>query len=132
MLKRAKKHGHIRLYSGQHHIQPDRYRTELVVLEDCLAVVCHDVTLKKSWRQRVSVCLVSALVQDYFYNLDILWELLTQSLVFHNSGDASFSTQHIRHFASKKTSMRVDSYVIYKVSSTFVIYNYTFYKWLHC
>ena len=114
MIRRAKRHGHVLLYSCRHHSQPEKRRTDIVMLEDCISIICHDSSLKKSWRQRVSICLVSALIQNYYYDLSSLWELLSRSIVFTGT-DVAFSTQHIIHFRTKVNSQRVESYIIYEV-----------------
>jgi hypothetical protein len=85
-LRHKKASGHIVLYSCRHHARPDSAYTEILLLEDSLAVIYHDSRLRSSRRQRVSFALVSALIQTYYFNLDILWELVARSVTFTGVG----------------------------------------------
>lgn len=110
----SKRHQNTVLFTSPHHLQPEVLSVEIIVLEDCLGVVCHDRHLRKSWRQRVSLCLVSSLVQRYYYSLRTLWGLIARSIV--NTGmEISFSTQHIVSFRTTRTSERRDAHIILEV-----------------
>ena len=105
------------LYSAPHPLRPHRIDSSVLLLDDSLTVRCKDRRSGKVWGQRVSVAVVSALAQNYYYNLRMLWDLLCRSMVF-TGGGVHFSTQHIIHFPLCRSSHGVDSYRIYEVRST--------------
>jgi hypothetical protein len=114
-MQAAHKYGLQVLYSCPHHVQPEHMHTDVLLLDDCLAVVCHDRYRRKSYRHRLSLALTSCLVQSYFFNLNVLWDLIARSITFTGTV-VQFCTQHIITFPIKKNSLGVDSYIIYQVS----------------
>jgi hypothetical protein len=85
------------LYTCSHHLFPTRCSIEVAKLDDSIAVVTLDKQTRRSWRQRVSIFLLSTLIQKYYYDLELLWNLLTKGVLF-NGTDVEFSTQHIHTY----------------------------------
>ena len=99
MSRRVRKDGDLVLYTCPHHVYGDKYSIDILMTDDCIAIKCYDTQYPrhKSWLEPVSVCLVAGMVQTYYYNLQILWDLLARSMIFIGE-DMKCSTQHIGPF----------------------------------
>ena len=114
MIRHRKRTNQTVLYSCVHHLFPERCTIDVVVLDDSIGVVLYDNQTKRSWRQRVSICTLSALIQTYYYNLSELWSLLAEGVVF-DGFNVSYSIDHIHVFHTQLSSDRVKSNLILQV-----------------
>jgi len=102
------------LYRCQHHLYPEKYSYEVLLQDSNVGIVCHSKSDKKTWRQRISLFLVSSFIQRYYYSMSTLWDLLAHSITFIGS-EMKFSTQHIVNFHTRKTSRHEEAYIIWQV-----------------
>lgn len=92
--KKIRKDGDLVLYTGPHHIHSTTHIVDVLMLSDCIAIKCTDNLNNKVYGQRISICQVSAMIQAYYYNLNTLWKLLADSMIFIGN-EMLFSTEHI-------------------------------------
>lgn len=115
MIRKAKRHQNkVILFSSKHHVFPDRIFVEVVKQDDAIGVITHDKAMKRSWRQRIPLTLVSALIQIYYYDMLLLWSLIAKGVLF-NGYDVDFSIDHIHTYPQHLSSQRVSASLIWKV-----------------
>lgn len=110
------------LFAAPHHLHPEKFFTKVLRLGEYIVVRCIEKRTGKIWGQRVSICLVSALIQTYYYNLEVLWDLLGRSMVFSDNS-VTFSTQHIIHYPLALSSEGKEALIIYKASPVCLKWN---------
>jgi hypothetical protein len=111
---RSQNNEHTVLFRCKHHLYPNKYTCDVLLLRTSVEIICYSKADKKSWRQKISLCLVSSFIQRYYYSLNTLWDLLAHSIVFIGS-EMKFSTQHIVNYHIRKTSHHNEAYIIWQV-----------------
>jgi hypothetical protein len=102
------------LYAAKHHIYTDRVRVEVLMLDDAVGVATYDKLTRRSWRHRIPLSLISAMIQVYYYDLVLLWSLLAKGVMF-NGFDVELLTDHVKSFPMLISSALVDAAVIWQV-----------------
>ena len=104
------------LHTCPHRLDLKHVIANVILLDDCIEIRCHEQRTREKWSRKMSFSHVSGMVQRYQNDLAELWELLVQSMQMFGE-TLQFSTQHIIYFTVTNSSVGRSAMCIYEVSN---------------